>query len=68
MKKINLSLAAPVPPGGTDPVPAVAFAHLAAGFAAPASDDAVPVPYGFPAAAEEDLYMTGYLQRIFLRC
>ncbi len=69
MKKWNPpSLAASFPAVKTDPGPSVAFAHLAAGFASAATDDPVHPPYGFPAAEEDDLYVTGYLQRIFLRC
>jgi hypothetical protein len=43
--------------------PLVSFSHLSSSFA---SEDILN--YGFPASQEEDLYETGYLCKIFLRC
>jgi hypothetical protein len=31
-------------------------------------NDNQSAPYGFPAPQEEDLYQTGYLLRVFLKC
>jgi hypothetical protein len=49
--------------------PIVSFSHLSSCFASEniLNDDQSTV-YGFPAAQEEELYETGYLSKIFLRC
>jgi len=49
--------------------PSLSFSHLAATFAAmDMLDDEQSAAYGFPQSQEEDLYETGYLSKLFLRC
>lgn len=53
----------------TAATPVVSFAHLSSCFI---NDDALnenqSTVYGFPASQEEDLYETGFLQKVFLKC
>ena len=49
--------------------PSMSFAHLSSAFES--SDilhDDPGAAFGFPQSREEDLYETGYLSKIFLRC
>ena len=49
--------------------PIVSFSHLSFSLASEEMfNDNQGTVYGFPAAEEEDLYETGYLMKIFLRC
>lgn len=49
--------------------PSLSFSHLSLTFdAMDMPDDAYGAAYGFPQSQEEDLYETGYLSKIFLRC
>ncbi len=53
----------------TEDGPALSFSHLSSWLA---SEDILNdnhiASYGFPAPQEEDLYQTGYLLRVFLKC
>lgn len=48
--------------------PTVSFAHLNSLFLVEGPDDLTGPAYGFPAPQEEELYETGILSRIFLKC
>jgi len=49
--------------------PSLSFSHLASTFdAMDMPDDDQSAAYGFPQSQEEDLYETGYLSKLFLRC
>lgn len=49
--------------------PIVSLSHLSSGLASEDQlNDHQSTAYGFPASQEEDLYETGYLLKIFLRC
>lgn len=49
--------------------PSLSFAHLSLSFEVmDEMDDDRVAAYGFPQSQEEDLYETGYLSKIFLRC
>jgi hypothetical protein len=47
--------------------PLVSFAHLAV-LADKGMDSEAEAVYGFPSSRETELYETGYLAKIFLRC
>jgi len=50
-------------------VPSLSFSHLASTVdSMDMLDDDRSVAYGFPQSEEEDLYETGYLSKLFLRC
>ena len=53
----------------TEDEPALSFSHLSSWLA---SEDVLNknqmASYGFPAPQEEDLYQTGYLVRVFMKC
>lgn len=53
----------------TAEAPVVSFAHLSSCFI---DDDALNenqgTAYGFPASQEQDLYETGFLLKVFLKC
>jgi len=58
-----------IPAENEDENPSLTFSHLATWFASDEIlNDQPSMPYGFPAAKEEDLYQTGYLPRVFLKC
>ena len=47
----------------------MSFSHLSSCFASDdLSDDSQGAAYGFSVPREEELYETGYLAKIFLRC
>ena len=49
--------------------PSVSFSHLSSYFASEDSlNDNQSTAYGFPVPQEEDLYQTGYLSKVFLKC
>ena len=49
--------------------PSLSFSHLASTFdLMDMPDDDQSAAYGFPQSQEEDLYETGYLSKLFLRC
>jgi hypothetical protein len=49
--------------------PTFSFSHLSSWLASEdILNDNQSAPFGFPAPQEEDLYQTGYLLRVFLKC
>ena len=53
----------------TEGKPTLSFSHLSSCFASEDSvNDNQIEPSGFPAPQEEDLYQTGYLFSVFLKC
>jgi len=51
------------------PGPILSFAHLSSCLDAGAAwSDSQNTSYGFPASREEDLYETGFLLKVFLKC
>jgi len=49
--------------------PSLSFSHLASTFdSMDLPDNDQSAAYGFPQSQEEDLYETGYLSKLFLRC
>jgi hypothetical protein len=49
--------------------PSLSFSHLSSWFASEdILNDNQSAPYGFPTPLEEDLYQTGYLLKVVLKC